>query len=92
MTIKSFFSKLDFEAEIEELRQTEKPPWPFHDFVPRLYVKERFIMEERREYLEFGLITLESIQRPGGHEFDRESKLIPAARLPQGVFQSKAWS
>jgi hypothetical protein len=86
---KSFFSKLDFVADIEELRPTEKPPWPFHDFVPRFYVKERFIMEERREYLEFGLITLESIQRPGGHEFDRESKLVPAARLPKEFLRAK---
>ena len=46
---KSFFSKIDFAAEIEELRPAEKPPWPFHYFVPKFYLKERFDMEERRE-------------------------------------------
>ena len=84
---KSFFSKIDIEAEIEELRPAEKPPWPFDDFAPKFYLKERFDMVERREYWEFGLITLESIQR--GHEFDRETKLIPAARLPKDFFRAK---
>jgi hypothetical protein len=81
-----FFGKLDLRAEIEELRPAEKPPWPFSDFAPKFYVKEIFDLAKRRRYLEFGLITLESIQRERKHDFDDAPMFVTVARLPKEFF------
>ena len=86
---KRFFTAIKIFAELPELRSTEEARWPFHNFVPQFYVKESFEYKERRHYWEFGLVTLESIQREGRHEFDQESKLVPVARLPQEFFIAK---
>jgi len=80
-----FFSEVELEVDIEGL-SSAKAEFLLGDFVPRFYIKDRRDWKEHRRYLEFGLITVESINQSMSNE---DSRWIPVARLPYEFFSGE---
>jgi hypothetical protein len=84
---KRFFTGLDFNISIEELRPQAGNRF---SFAPQFYVKQTVAGEKKSRVpvIEFGLVTQESIKETF-HPADRRAN-IPIAQLPEIVFYAYA--